>query len=76
MGLRFAGSGDTDARDAALNHVSLLLRLCARGAADLAGATTLELCTAVCLLAAGMVSGKRVLRLVTDCIYLRLIKLL
>ncbi|CAH2209505.1 jg14453 [Pararge aegeria aegeria] len=54
LGLRFAGSGDDDARDAVLHFVSLFLRLSGRGVAELAGGSTFEACTCVCLLAAGM----------------------
>ncbi|XP_068629420.1 anaphase-promoting complex subunit 1 [Battus philenor] len=66
LGLRFAGSGDEDARDAVLHYVNLFLGS-RRRLADLAGASTLETCLCVCLLAAGMImSGRgdvRVLRL-------------
>ncbi|XP_052742012.1 anaphase-promoting complex subunit 1 [Bicyclus anynana] len=59
LGLRFAGSGDADARDAVLHFVSLFLRLSGRGVAELAGGSTFEACTCVCLLAAGMITAGR-----------------
>ncbi|XP_050344648.1 anaphase-promoting complex subunit 1 [Nymphalis io] len=59
LGLRFAGSGCEAARDAALHYTALFLRLAARPLADLAGGSTLEACTCVCLLAAGMIMSGR-----------------
>lgn len=56
MGIRFAGSGCEDARDAALGAARRLLAAAQRPVAELAGRATLEACIAVCLLAAAMVS--------------------
>ncbi|KAJ8719345.1 hypothetical protein PYW08_011520 [Mythimna loreyi] len=55
MGLRFAGSGDEDARDAALHYARLFLAVGGKSVAELAGRSTLEACLCVCLLAAGMI---------------------
>ncbi|XP_013191577.1 anaphase-promoting complex subunit 1 [Amyelois transitella] len=67
LGLRFAGSGDEDARDAVLHHAKFFLATTTKSIAELAGRSTLETCLCVCLLAAGMImSGRgdvRVLRL-------------
>ncbi|CAG5043393.1 unnamed protein product [Parnassius apollo] len=59
LGLRFAGSGDVDARDAVLHSCARLLGARGRRLADLAGAATLETCLCVCLLAAGMIMSGR-----------------
>ncbi|KAI8431904.1 hypothetical protein MSG28_004457 [Choristoneura fumiferana] len=55
LGLRFAGSGDEDARDAALHYTKLLLAVRGKSIAELAGRSTLEACLCVCLLSAGMI---------------------
>ncbi|KAG6462477.1 hypothetical protein O3G_MSEX013283 [Manduca sexta] len=55
LGLRFAGSGDEDARDAVLQRAGAFATLAARPLADLAGRSTLETCLCVCLLAAAMI---------------------
>ncbi|XP_028156342.1 anaphase-promoting complex subunit 1 isoform X2 [Ostrinia furnacalis] len=59
VGLRFAGSGDEDARDAVMHFVRLFLALGAKSVAELAGRSTLEACLCVCLLAAGMIMAGR-----------------
>ncbi|CAK1583078.1 unnamed protein product [Parnassius mnemosyne] len=59
LGLRFAGSGDEEARDAVLQTCARLLGARGRRLADLAGAATLETCLCVCLLAAGMIMSGR-----------------
>jgi anaphase-promoting complex subunit 1 len=59
VGLRFAGSGDEDARDAVLHFAKLFLTLGGKSVAELAGRSTLEACLCVCLLAAGMVRINR-----------------
>ncbi|XP_049874978.1 anaphase-promoting complex subunit 1 [Pectinophora gossypiella] len=59
LGLRFAGSGDEEARDAALHAARLLLALAGQSLAELAGRSTLEACLCVCLLAAGMIMAGR-----------------
>ncbi|XP_059045476.1 anaphase-promoting complex subunit 1 [Achroia grisella] len=59
MGLRFAGSGDEDARDAVLHFARLFLTLAGKSIAELAGRSTLETCLCVCLLAAGMIMAGR-----------------
>ncbi|XP_052748922.1 anaphase-promoting complex subunit 1 [Galleria mellonella] len=59
MGLRFAGSGDEDARDAVLHFARLFLTLSGKSIAELAGRSTLETCLCVCLLAAGMIMAGR-----------------
>ena len=56
MGLRFAGSGDEDARDTALHYARLFIAVGGKSVAELAGRSTLEACLCVCLLAAGMVN--------------------
>ncbi|XP_061376792.1 anaphase-promoting complex subunit 1 isoform X2 [Danaus plexippus] len=55
LGLRFAGTGDEEARDVTLCFADRLLRLGGKPLADLVGPSTLEACTCVCLLAAGMI---------------------
>ncbi|XP_075976673.1 anaphase promoting complex subunit 1 [Anticarsia gemmatalis] len=55
MGLRFAGSGDEEARDTALHYARLFIAVGGKSVAELAGRSTLEACMCVCLLAAGMV---------------------
>lgn len=57
LGLRFAGSGDEEARDTALHYANLFIAVGGKTIAELAGRSTLEACLCVCLLAAGMVSG-------------------
>ncbi|XP_061717841.1 anaphase-promoting complex subunit 1 [Cydia pomonella] len=59
LGLRFAGSGDEDARDAALHYTRLLLTVRGKSIAELAGRSTLEACLCVCLLSAGMIMAGR-----------------
>ncbi|CAG9788243.1 unnamed protein product [Diatraea saccharalis] len=59
VGLRFAGSGDEDARDAVLHYARLFLALGGKSVAELAGRSTLEACLCVCLLAAGMIMAGR-----------------
>ncbi|KAM3961524.1 LOW QUALITY PROTEIN: anaphase-promoting complex subunit 1-like [Aphomia sociella] len=59
VGLRFAGSGDEDARDAVLHFARLFLTLAGKSIAELAGRSTLEACLCVCLLAAGMIMAGR-----------------
>ncbi|XP_026330751.1 anaphase-promoting complex subunit 1 isoform X3 [Hyposmocoma kahamanoa] len=59
LGLRFAGSGDDDARDAILHFVRRFIALGGKPIAELAGRSTLEACLCVCLLAAGMVACGR-----------------
>ncbi|CAH0686482.1 unnamed protein product [Spodoptera exigua] len=55
LGLRFAGSGDEDARDTALQYAKLFIAVGGKSVAELAGRSTLETCLCVCLLAAGMI---------------------
>ncbi|CAH2041755.1 unnamed protein product, partial [Iphiclides podalirius] len=62
LGLRFAGSGLEEARDAALQCAARLLGARGRRLAGLAGASTLEACLCLCLLAAGMASASIVLQ--------------
>ncbi|KAL4721422.1 hypothetical protein ACJJTC_014048, partial [Scirpophaga incertulas] len=59
MGLRFAGSGDEDARDAVLHFAKLFIALVGKSVAELAGRSTLESCLCVCLLAAGLIMAGR-----------------
>ncbi|CAH0400129.1 unnamed protein product [Chilo suppressalis] len=59
VGLRFAGSGDEDAKDAVLHYARLFLALGGKSVAELAGRSTLEACLCVCLLSAGMIMAGR-----------------
>ncbi|XP_026741870.1 anaphase-promoting complex subunit 1 [Trichoplusia ni] len=59
MGLRFAGSGDEEARDTALHYARLFIAVGGKSVAELAGRSTLEACLCVCLLAAGMITCGR-----------------
>ncbi|XP_028037199.1 anaphase-promoting complex subunit 1-like isoform X2 [Bombyx mandarina] len=72
LGLRFAGSGDADARDAVLHHARALAALADTALAELAGRSTLEYTLCVCLLAAGMImAGRGDLSLLRMCRRLR-----
>nr|XP_049700108.1 anaphase-promoting complex subunit 1 [Helicoverpa armigera] len=55
MGLRFAGSGDEDAKDTVLHYAKLFITVGGKSVSELAGRSTLEACLCVCLLAAGMI---------------------
>ncbi|GBP50317.1 Anaphase-promoting complex subunit 1 [Eumeta japonica] len=59
IGLRYAGSGNEEARDALLHYARLLLRLGGRSVAELAGRATLESCLCAVVLAAAMVMAGR-----------------
>lgn len=59
MGLRFAGSGDEEARDTVLHYAKLFIAVGGKSVAELAGRSTLEACMCVCLLAAGMIMAGR-----------------
>ncbi|KAJ0176308.1 hypothetical protein K1T71_008482, partial [Dendrolimus kikuchii] len=59
LGLRFAGSGDVDARDAVLHYTRRFLALAGKSRGELAGKSTIEACLCVCLLAAGMIMAGR-----------------
>ncbi|CAK1542886.1 unnamed protein product [Leptosia nina] len=58
LGLRFAGSGDEEARDTTLYFASRLASAWSR-APEHTGASTLETCCCVCLLAAGCIMAGR-----------------